>query len=967
LLTVYLSHSIMAEIVGIGNMEMPAIIHDKDILIPVNIVFDFLKIKNTMSPSFDSLSGFYVNQKDAFLIDRPNNRITYRDTVTNLKPGDLVKANNNLYINLKYFKPIFNIEGSFNFRRLLVTLTSGIELPAQREAKQELMRRNINRLKGDIKADTVINRTYPAFHFGMADWAIMSSQQSIGLDETRLNLGLGAVLAGGEANASLNYSTLSKWDEKQQFYQWRYVNNDNAAVRQILAGKIFAQSIATLYAPVVGVQITNAPTTYRKSYGTYTISNTTDPNWIVELYVNGVLIDYKKADAAGFYTFEVPLIYGYSIIKLRFYGPYGEERITQTYINVPFNFLPVREFEYTASAGIVEDGSRSVYSRIGVNYGLSRAITIGGGTEYLSSITTGATIPFLNASIKLAKQLLLSGEYDYGVSGRSTLSYRLPSSLQIDLDYIKYSAGQTAIYFNYLEERKASVSMPLNSGMMALFTRFTLDQITVPNANYTNLEWTFTGAIKNVGLNFSNYASIVKATSPYFYGLLSLSFLLPAKISLNTQLQYDYKAQQPQFTKISFEKHLLGKGYLNLSYQQFFSANSEAYTGNYYNILIGLRYDFSFMRVALSSLSDNHGGSSRVQTASGSFIYDQKSHYANANNRTNVGRGGITIAPYLDINCNGKWDDGEPRVQGLKLHINGGRIIADEKDTVIRILDLEPYVSYYLELNKTSFDNIAWQIKNGIIKVTVTPNDLTLIEVPVAVVGEVSGIVSLSDKNGKILKGGRQIIVNIYNKDSVIFARTMTESDGFFSYTGLAPGSYTLQIDTGQLDKLHMKPVKAVVSILIKQNIEGDIVDGVVFVLQPFEDEVPTQADDHTREGTNDSLQQPQGGKDSGLVQKPTGVTDQQTASGDSIILAAKGTFSIQVCAVKDERNAKRIQADLIKKLKLPVAIVHRDKFYKPRIIGFAKNKDVRKMLPQLAKKGVKGFLVVKLLYPIYK
>ena len=62
------------------------------------------------------------------------------------------------------------------------------------------MRKNISRLKGEIKADTIIGRDYPFFHFGMADWSINTIEQSQGWNDVRLNLGLGAILAGGETN-----------------------------------------------------------------------------------------------------------------------------------------------------------------------------------------------------------------------------------------------------------------------------------------------------------------------------------------------------------------------------------------------------------------------------------------------------------------------------------------------------------------------------------------------------------------------------------------------------------------------------------------------------------------------------------------------------------------------------------------------------------------------------------------------
>ena len=56
---------------------------------------------------------------------------------------------------------------------------------------------------------------------------------------------------------------------------------------------------------------------------------------MVELYVNNVLVDYVKADASGFFTLQVPLVYGNSFIKLKFYGPWGEERYKEQTLTIP--------------------------------------------------------------------------------------------------------------------------------------------------------------------------------------------------------------------------------------------------------------------------------------------------------------------------------------------------------------------------------------------------------------------------------------------------------------------------------------------------------------------------------------------------------------------------------------------------------------------------------------------------------
>lgn len=823
--------SITLNVPRIGSSEIPVIIHGEKVYLSVKDLFDFLKIKNTVSPDVDLVQGFFMVPKDAYYIDKTNNRIFYQYKTYEIIPNDLIRTESGLYLRSEYFGQIFGLQCDFNFRNLSITLNTKIELPAIRELQQELMRRNISGLKGEKKADTIIKRSFPLFRLGMADWSVISTQGTESRNDTRMNLGLGAVIAGGQVDLSLNYNSAEAINMRQQFYQWRLVNNDNPALRQVTAGKIFAQSTSSIFAPVIGVQFTNTPTTYKRSFGTYTLSNTTEPEWMVELYVNNVLIDYKKADASGFFSFEVPMVYGNSIVKLRFYGPWGEERTSEKYIVVPFNFMPLHQFEYSLTAGVVENDAKSRYSRASFNYGLSRRITIGGGTEYLSSVSAGRSMPFINASLRLGPHILVSGERTYGVRSKAVVSYRLPSNLQFDVNYTKYDRAQTAVQANFLDEKRMMLSMPFRGKKLTAFSRFTLNQFTLPYSNtgvqkisnkYTSAEFLLSAVALGVSSNLTTFAVISNPGNPFVYTNLSLTFRMPGGIRFTPQAQYEYRQKNFSVLKGEVEKSIFNRGFLNVAYER------ASVNGNIGLVTLGLRYNFSFAQTFFSA-GKRGNNVATTQSARGSLMYDGKTKYIGANSQTSVGKGGFIIAPYLDLNCNGQHEKNEPKASGLKLHINGGRIENNAADTTIRITGLEAYTSYYIELDKNSFDNIAWQIRKPTISVAVDPNSFKVIDVAVAVVGEASGKVSLQGDKGTTPLG--RMIVNIYNRDAVLVAHLLTEADGFFDFVGLAPGEYTARVDAAQLAKLGMTSTPAL-SFKISQNSDGDMVNNLEFILR---------------------------------------------------------------------------------------------------------------------------------------
>lgn len=817
--------SVTLNVPRIGSWEMPALIKGQSAYLPVKELLDVLQIKNSASNA-DSITGFFINPKAAYLIDKAHNKIIYQDTIFSIDPNDFIRSENILYLKTDYFGKIFGLDCSFNFRNLSITLNTKLELPAIREMQLEQMRRNITQLKGDKKADTTIKRKFTLLSLSTADWAIINLQQAEGYKYTKLTANIGGIVAGGEATMYLNYTNTQPFNFRNQYYRWRYVNNENNLFKQITAGNIFVQTTASVYGALNGIQITNAPTTYRRSFGTYRLSNTTEPGWVVELYVNNVLVNYTKADASGFFTFDVPLMYGSTAVKLRFYGPWGEERSREQLISVPFNFLPPHQFEYSLTAGLVDDVQKSKFSRLSFNYGLGSNITIGGGMEYLSTMTSGKSMPFLNTSIRMGG-LLISAEHTYGVRSKTLINYRFPFNLQLEINYVKYVPGQTAIRSgqaianNYIEDKKIVLFMPFRKKDFSGFSRLSITQLTIPKLKYTTAELLLSGMYKNINTNFTTSAVYYNPTHPLLYSNLAITFRPLKGIRITPQVQYEYNHENFSMMKCDVEKNLWNRGFLIFSYEKY-AANKS------YNISLGVRYNFSFSQTSVT-VSRSDMGTSLIQTARGSILYNDKSRRLTLNDQSNVGRGGLVIVPFLDINNNGKRDTGEQIASGLKLRINGGRIEYNKRDTTIIVSGLEAYSNYFIEFDKNSLDNIGWQLRKSSMNIVIEPNYFKLVEVPVTVVGEVTGTVY--SENNKVQSGLGRIIVNFYKSDSTLAARTITEADGYFSFMGLVPGNYTARVDKSQLDKLSLSAIPADLPFTIKKTKEGDLVTGLKFIL----------------------------------------------------------------------------------------------------------------------------------------
>ncbi|MEX2591138.1 MAG: hypothetical protein WD426_00090, partial [Anditalea sp.] len=811
-----------------GGMEIPAAIREETAFLSVTDLFDFLQIKNAISKE-SIIEGFILNPKDEFAIDPIHATLNYQGKEHELATEDFIWKDGLLFLQDSLFGKIFGLHCSFDFRSLSVSLSTELDLPVLRLKRQEMMRKNLGKLQEKTVADTAFHRKSSLARLSIVDWGIINTQQFQAgnkesqnlrkFNQSRINLSLGGELAFGEFNARLNFTERMPVQHRSQFYQWRYVNNEYALAKQITAGRINTQAVSTLYAPVTGVQVTNASTLKKKSFGSYRISDHTEPEWIVELYVNNLLIDYVQADATGFYTFEVPLMYGSTAIQLKFYGPHGEELSSEQFLNIPFNFVPKNELEYTLSSGLLEDGKGSVFSRGTVNYGLSNQVTLGGGVEYLSSLSGQPFMPFVHSSIRVADGLMFSGDYMPGIRTRALINYRLPESLQMDINYTKLNEGQEAIFYNYLEERKLSLSMPLKRNNLSLFSRLSISQMIYPTSRVTTGQLLLSSMLFGVNTQVSTFGTFRRENSSSLQTQISQTHRLPGNISFTPQLQYHYGAKKISYIMAKVDKRVSKRGFLNVFYQ-----NNRLYKSSTFGI--GFRYDFSFANTSMQMRQSNDH-TMFTQTATGSLMYDGNTGHVEVNNRVNVGKGGITVLPFLDLNANGKRDEEESLVEGLKLKIKGGQIHYDKKGEAIRITNLMAYEDYMLELDKSSFDNIAWRIKNATIKVSVSPNQFRKVEVPISVMGEAAGMVYLEEA----FNGIGRIKMNFYDDRDYLIHTMLTERDGYFSYMELPPGNYKIMPDSAQLQNLGYTFHSDKTSFTIGENLEGDYLDDLEFIL----------------------------------------------------------------------------------------------------------------------------------------
>ncbi len=816
--------AVFVRIPRIGGFEIQAVFsyETEKLYLPVTDLFNYLKINNRPSADQTLINGFLIDESKQYSIRYDDRVITVQGVTYKLPDDALLRTDFGLFLVTDWFGRAFGLHCNFNFRSLSVEINTDMELPAVREMRLAQMRKNLERLRGEVAVDTTYLRNYHFFKPGMIEWNVLGSQSNATDDDYRFSLGLGTELLAGEASAYFLYSTRDGFDWRNQQYQWRYVNNHNRFVRQIQVGKLRSATISSIYEPVHSAVITNRSTGYRSSFGYFTWSDHTEPDWTVEVYINNVLVDYTRADASGFFSFEIPLIYGTSEVVLKFYGPYGEERMEERVIDIPFNFLPAGEVEYVITGGMVQDGNDSRLARAEVNAGLSRFMTVGGGVEYFSQLQNTPFIPFFNTSVVPLPGLMFNGEYAHDVRTRLILNYRLGSMATISLDYSLYSEEQEAVVFNYLEERRAVITFPVRMRNFRLLNRAGIRQNVYEQLTYNSLEWVISGNYRILSANLATHFNWLSERQPYIVSNFGLSLRLPAGYTLRTTTQYDWENHTVLSVRAEMEKRIRNRGAVTAMFEENLRVALRS-------VSLGFRYDLSFSQINASVRYGNTGEWFTAQAARGSIALGSGNRVIHTDNRGVIGRGGLSIIPFLDVNHNGVRDEGEPLVKGLGVRLNGGRLLRKYEDGIIRIAELEPYASYLLELDDIGLENIAWRIDNKVLSIEIDPNQFKRVYIPVLPMGEVNGMVYLETEQS--MRGLGRIQVHFTRIEDEFSRSVLSESDGFITYLGLPPGKYRATIDAEQLERLSMSSYPEYVEFEIEALEIGDIVDDIEFTL----------------------------------------------------------------------------------------------------------------------------------------
>jgi hypothetical protein len=771
-------------------------------------------------------SGWFIKEENTFLLDLRNN-----DSINVSIAGEtyyfskeLVKnVDGAVYIHEALFEKWFGIEHEYRFSALRLKLLPTEPLPLQQRLARE--RRSVRSSKAADPKFPELKRSY----------GLLSPQT--------FDLQLGANYQESRDAIFGNYSVLGARDIALVHSNFFFAGNDNdllANSRLVFSKESIDKDLLGIGAAKVvfgDIQPVRQGLTRNRSRGLLVsntlVGNTFDKEqinivgplqqgWDVELYRDGVLIDRALNVQTGEYSFlDIDLNIGQNNFEIIKYGPLGqiekEERqrlldestINSKDINYSFSLsendkslLGTQNIPITGDNGY-NFASDINFNALGSNWGFGLQSDFGGDrsqTEISANTTRVINNVFISRAFINANT---NDRFNYGVGlsgrlGTQTINagFSQSSSIANEQTNDRFVASNVNL----------ELSGKLFDDFMGGLNQNT--QITYSdNEALTRLSIQNRIGIRSAYGRFFNNIEYLKTETPAQTDYSALGTLTYNKSfgAVLTQLNFGYDLQD-EFSINSIT------GFINYSMSQRLRArlsanhrlDNDSTTTN-----LNLNY-----RTGSFNISGNIGHSSLTGWIAGintTFsISAQPLLYGETfqASRSMVNNGTLSVRVFVDENNNHSYDEGEILVPGVKVVSEQSRSRGITNDMgIAELIGLSHNVRSDVYLDQDSFpDPFLIPIIEGV-SITFRRGIADSLDYPVVLTSEIEGTALIKNEAGIDIPATKVPIILLDDKGE-IFARQITEYDGYYIFGKVPAGEYSLSIDQDFLVENNIQNIK---------------------------------------------------------------------------------------------------------------------------------------------------------------
>lgn len=823
---------------SIGNVYVTGHYENNIMYLPISELFNLLFIPCEKSESGFSLVGSFLDPAVKYEIDLNSQFVKLGSKTYTLAKEDYRYGDLDFFLSPGKFEEIFQMKFAINFNTLTLSLESPNKMPVEQREEREKARKQLE-LRQEKKdyPPAGFERKRAILRPGVLDYTLAANYQENAV-QLNLDLNLGMELLGGDLQG--NVYALSGGSESfigSNNLRWRYAVTENEWLSSVAAG--YLTSTGLYNRQVIGAGVTNDPIEPRRLYDSYIIDGTTDAESEVELYVNGRMVDYQRADQTGYYRFNFPLTFGTTRVSINIYTPAGEVKTIDRQIQIPYTFLPKGVLAYHVMGGYTDTFGETDYvkaptANADVAYGITNWLTAKVGSEYLKEDYGAIPLTYGSVSARLFKQYLINLDIAPAALYRVTGSVIYPSDYSFSLNYSRYTGPSIFNTRGAIDEVVGSAYLPMEIFGFNLGLRLNADYYRLESSSVTRYRADLNFRLGRVNMNFNYQDNLLLVNQSARLGqgvansIVTYSFARTSKVpavfrGLFIRAHAGYSMYYSNFESIDLQlsKSIFKTGYITIS--GGYEPVAKSWTGQF-----GLNLNFEQIRTATKA-EYRQNNLVLYQSLRGSLGYDYRSHRFSATNTEQVGRASASVLLFIDNNNNGICDQGDERMPYKAIRLDQSATIQIGRDSVIRISQLQAYYRYNIEVNRSALPNPLIAPAIDKFSFVADPNQYKRIEIPFYRTGVAEGIVYLQQYETKTGIGGLRLLLKKEGSDVTQIVKTFSAGD--FYVMDLSPGRYTLEVDPAQLGFMNAYYPAQVLRFEIKALAEGDFVEGIEIVL----------------------------------------------------------------------------------------------------------------------------------------
>lgn len=773
---------------------------DAAILLPLGELARQLELIVEVDPDAGRAGGFVRGDQRPFRVDLEARTLRCNGQVTRLDAHELRVDGPEVYLEVRRLGQCLELDLQVDTGALTLNVRALEPLPMQERRARESQAAALKGMNPDDLA--AVERVEPhhrllGLHF--SDTAVEArwweTPESTGSDLRYSSLltgdllGLEAVIYGsgstGAGSQGVFRATLGRTDPDAR-----------------LLGPLRARSVAAGSVPVAGIAnvsraspagwgglLHNRRLTQVAGFDRFSLQGDLPQGWDVELYFNGTLIGYQRADAEGRYSFDdLSLIYGANEFRLVFHGPQGQVREEIRRFLLDDVLARPGELLYQLAAHEDDLGRQRALAQF--DLGLSRHFSLTAGWTHLPLLGAPQTYTFGGLRAALGPMFwnldLVHSEQGrlYEIGTRLRLG-----AVAVGLRHARAEQFVSDYYPAYTDPLVQRNQLRLDGTLrMAWLPPLSMALDLQQDQRESGLRDYI--ASHRIGSHIRGTSLSHQLRWSEIEGVRAVDGALQVgrrMLGVGLRGQVNYQVDPPdQVTAVSlYADRYVARGYLA------YGAVSRGFLERQTRYTVGLNKIIGHYAYGLTAgyatqdeliLGLQFFVSTGRDPARGEWRFDAQ---------PGADTGAVSARAYLDANANGLQDAGEPLLPGIGFLVDGARRPMRTDATGPTFLPQLPVHRHVrIELDPQTLEDPQWRAGQSALSTFLHPGHVESLAFPVVMTSEIDGTVFGAERGRRRGVGGVEL--ELYDRQGRLWGRTMTAADGFYVMPGVPAGEYLL-------------------------------------------------------------------------------------------------------------------------------------------------------------------------------